>query len=210
MVEIILHWLGGLLAYATLAVIAYGIWLGTRRPSGRTSGRAASWLRSGLFYLLATTCFLVISIYFWRPLPFESPPEIRLVTLFAGSVIYFPGMAFVLWGRLALGRMYFVSTSFGAQLFSDHKLVMHGPFAIVRNPMYLGLMTAALGALLLYMTWTTLGFAVLTPFILMRTSREEQALEAEFGEEWQEYCRRVPALLPRFCRGGKESGKTKN
>jgi len=63
-----------------------------------------------------------------------------------------PGLAFVLWGRLALGRMYFVSTSFGAQLYADHQLVTHEPFAIVRHPMYSGLIAAGIGSLLLYQT----------------------------------------------------------
>ena len=33
----LLRFLGGLLAYASLAVVFYGIWRGTRRPAGRTS-----------------------------------------------------------------------------------------------------------------------------------------------------------------------------
>ena len=59
-------------------------------------------------------------------------------------------MAFVLWGRIALGKNYFVSTGFGVQLFADHQLVMKGPFAIVRHPMYVGLILASFGALLIY------------------------------------------------------------
>jgi protein-S-isoprenylcysteine O-methyltransferase Ste14 len=94
--------------------------------------------------------------------------------------------------------MYFVSTGFGAQLFSDHQLVTGGPFAIVRHPMYVGLITAAFGSLLIYQTWTTLAFAVFALFLLLRARREEQALAAEFGEQWQDYCRRVPAFIPRL------------
>ena len=199
-VETILRWVGGLLAYSALAIVLYGIWRGTRRPSGRTSGRAAGWLRSALFYALATTCFLGISIYFWKPLPLVLSPGERLACLIVGSLIYFPGLALLLWARLKMGKMYFVSTSFGAQLYADHQLVTGGPFAIVRHPMYLGLIAAALGSLLLYQTWTALGFAVFAPFVLMRARREEKALSVEFGEAWQEYCRRVPVFFPRLIR----------
>lgn len=73
-----------------------------------------------------------------------------------------------------------------------------GPFTIVRHPMYLGLIASAVGSLLLYQTWTTAAFAIFAPFVLFRTRREEQALAAEFGEEWQAYCRRVPAFFPRL------------
>ncbi len=200
--EPIVRWAGGVLAYTALAIVFYGIWRGARRPSGRTSGRAAGWLRSALFYFLATAGFLVISTYFWRPLPLDVPPGGRLICLAAGALIYFPGLAFLLWARLTLGKMYFVSTSFGAQLYADHRLVSRGPFAIVRHPMYLGLVTAALGSLLLYQTWTALAYAAFAPFVLLRARREELALSAEFGEQWQEYCRRVPALFPRLRRRG--------
>ena len=195
--ETLLRFLGGFLAYASLAIVLYGIWRGTRRPAGRTSGRAASWLRSAVFYIFATAGFLVFSVYFWKPLPLNLPPGVRLALLIAGSLIYFPGIACVLWGRLTLGKMYFVSTSFGAQLYADHKLVTNGPFAIVRHPMYLGLVTAALGSLLLYQTWTALAYAVFAPFVLRRAHREELALAAEFGQEWIGYCRRVPAFIRR-------------
>ena len=195
--ETLLRILGGFLAYATLAVIFYGIWRGTRRPSGRVSGKAAGWLRSAVFYFLATAFFLGISIYFWKPLPLNLPPGVHLILLIAGSVFYFPGLALVLWGRLALGKMYFVSTSFGAQLYADHRLVTRGPFAIVRHPMYIGLVVAALGSLFLYHTWTALAYAIFAPFVLLRARREELALAAEFGQEWIDYCRRVPAFVPR-------------
>ena len=195
--EIILRGAGGLFAFTTLAVVFYGIWRGTHRPSGRTSGRAAGWLRSALFYFLATAGFVGISIGFWKPLPLDLLPGVQMILLIAGSLFYFPGLALVLWGRLALGKMYFVSTSFGAQLYADHRLVTHGPFAMVRHPMYLGLVVAALGSLFLYHTWTTLAYAIFAPFVLMRARREELALAAEFGQEWEDYCRRVPAFVPR-------------
>jgi protein-S-isoprenylcysteine O-methyltransferase Ste14 len=107
-------------------------------------------------------------------------------------------MSFVLWGRLALGKNYFVSTGFGAQLFAGHQLVSSGPFAVVRHPMYTGLFLAALGSLLIYPTWTTLLFASFAPMIIVRARNEEAALRAEFGEQWREYCQRVPAFFPRL------------
>ncbi len=202
-IETVIRWLGGLLTCAALAIMLFGIWRGTRRLPGRTSGRAAGWLQSALFYFFATSCFLILSIIFWKPILIDLSPAVRWVSLLFGTLIYFPGMAFLLWARQTLGNMYFVSTSFGAQLFADHKLVTTGPFTIVRHPMYVGLIFAAYGSLLIYLTWTTLEFAVFAPFVLLRARREEAALSAEFGEPWREYCRRVPAFFPRF-RPGKE------
>src|SRR3972149_7276933 len=109
-IETFLAWSGGLMAWMTLGIILHGIWCGTRHPLGRFSGKAPGWQRSSLFYLLATTIFLAFSIIFWKPLSLTFSPAIRALVLAAGALTYFPGLAFVLWGRLALGKIYFVST----------------------------------------------------------------------------------------------------
>lgn len=200
-VESVVYWIGGLAAFAMLGILLAGIWRGARRPSGRTTGRAAGWLRSPVFYLFSTALFAGVSVALWRPLPLMLSTPAHSWILALGALAYFPGMAFILWGRLALGNMYFVSTVFGAQLYADHQLVTHRPFAIVRHPMYLGLIAAAFGGLLIYRTWTTAIYACFAP-LLLRARREEQALAAKFGEQWQAYHRRVPALLP-FRREGR-------
>ena len=199
-IEPIFHLAGGVLAYTILGIVFYGIWRGTRHPAGRTSGKASGWLRSAIFYILAGSCFLCISVYFWIPLPLNLSSKFHLILLIAGTALYFPSLALLLWARLVLGKMYFVSTSFGAQLYADHKLVTHGPYAYIRHPMYVSLVIAALGSLMLYHTWTTLAYALFAPFVLLRARREEMALSVELGEEWQAYCRRVPAFLPKFHR----------
>lgn len=196
LIESIIQWLGGLFAYSTLALVFYGIWRGTQRKAGRTTGRTGHFLRSFWFYLVSAGLFFSIAYFGWKPLPWVIPPSARSWMVIVGALLYFPGMAFTLWGRLALGKNYFVSTGFGAQLFEDHQLITSGPFAIVRHPMYAGLILAAMGALLIYMTWTTLYFALFAPLTLVRAKREEQALAEEFGEQWMDYCRRVPAFIP--------------
>lgn len=200
LIDRILRGAGGLLAYAALAVILYGIWRGTRRQVGLTSGHTGKWLRSPWFYFLLSAFFLAISYVGWTPLPWTPSPQVRAWMLAAGSLLYFPGIFFLLWGRLTLGKNYFVSTGFGAQLFADQQLVTNGPFAIVRHPMYVGLISAASGSLLIFSTWTALAFALLAPMILMRARHEELALAEEFGGQWQDYCKSVPKFVPRLRR----------
>ena len=66
--------------------------------------------------------------------------------------------------------------------------------------MYLGVMLAAWGSLLVYRTWATLGFAIMMFGLIIRARREERVLREEFGEAWREYASRVPGWLPRLRR----------
>jgi protein-S-isoprenylcysteine O-methyltransferase Ste14 len=195
--ESIIQWLGGLLAYTALGIVLYGVWRGTRRESGRTAGLAGGWLRSVWFYLASSALFLGIAYLGWVPLPWTIPPTARCWMLALGSLLYFPGMCLIIWGRLVLGRNYFVSTGFGAQLFKEHQLITAGPYAIMRHPMYAGLIIASLGSLFLYFTRTSLYFACFAPLMLVRARREEAVLAAEFGDQWKEYSKHVPAFIPR-------------
>ncbi|MBE0680584.1 MAG: isoprenylcysteine carboxylmethyltransferase family protein [Anaerolineales bacterium] len=197
-IEIIIRWLGGLTAFSTLVILFYGIWRGSQQKAGRVTGGADRFLRSSLFYFLASIFFFGLAYVAWIPLPWKISPQARVWMLTFGSLLYFPGMAFLLWARLTLGKYYFVSTAVGAQLFADHQLVTTGPYAIMRHPMYVGLTFAAWGALLIYFTWTTVYFAAFAPMLAVRAFREEQVLAAEFGEQWQDYCRQVPAFIPRL------------
>jgi protein-S-isoprenylcysteine O-methyltransferase Ste14 len=199
-IDNLIRWLGGVLAYTTLGIVLYGIWRGTRRTPGQAAGKYTSWLRSLPFYLFATLLFIGAGLLLWHPLPLRLTSDMLTVALIAGALLYFPGLVLVLWGRLALGKMYFVSTSQAVQLFAGHELITSGPFAIVRHPMYLGLILSALGGLLIYQTWTMVAFSLLAPFVLRRARREERVLAATFGEQWQSYCRHVPALFPRLWR----------
>jgi protein-S-isoprenylcysteine O-methyltransferase Ste14 len=79
-------------------------------------------------------------------------------------------------------------------------LITHGPFALVRHPLYLGLQIAALGGFLVYRTWTFVFVAASFLSLVVRARREEQALAAEFGQEWDAYCQRVPGWIPHLRR----------
>ncbi len=37
-IETVVHWAGGLMAFSTLGIILFGIWRGTQRKVGRTTG----------------------------------------------------------------------------------------------------------------------------------------------------------------------------
>jgi protein-S-isoprenylcysteine O-methyltransferase Ste14/membrane protease YdiL (CAAX protease family) len=194
------RWAGGLALAMTLAVIFYGIWRGIQRAPGRSAGRSPGWLRSSVFYLLASLAYFTLCWLLWKPFPFAPSPQARWLCLILGGLILGAGLTLVLSGRLALGRQYFVSTTMGAQLFEGHRLITRGPYALVRHPIYLGILLIGLGGILLYRTWT-MAFVAFHFFGLMRRARqEEQALAEEFGEGWQAYARKTPPFFPNLRR----------
>ena len=198
--NLVVGWLAGVFALVNLLIIIIGVWQGIRRAAGTTMGISPGLLRSPLVYIVSSGIFICACYLFWRPLPLTLQPGLRVLALVIGSLLYFPGMALVLWGRLVLGRMYFVSTGFGAQLFADHRLITQGPYSIVRHPMYAGLSIAIVGGLFLYQTWTMVMLLILPIGLSIRARREEQVLAFEFGDEWQQYCKRVPAWIPHLWR----------
>lgn len=80
----------------------------------------------------------------------------------------------------------------------NDKLTVCGPYAFVRNPLYLGTSLIALGmAIVLSMGWFILLFVGVMTFIYVKTIKGEQKdLEAKFGDDFRHYCSKVPAFFP--------------
>lgn len=86
-------------------------------------------------------------------------------------------------------------------------LARSGPYARVRNPLYLGTLTAAAGLVIAAREWR-LGLLFATVFLFVYlpvVELEEQHLSRLFPD-FQDYTRRVPRLLPRL--GSVPAGKT--
>ena len=168
---------------------------------GRSSGAQTGVLRWPVI-LLFTIAVIVAGVVLWKPIPLRTNPSDQLAYAIIGAAFYFPGLTLYLWGYLTLGSMFSVSSAMRAELYEGHRLVEKGPYRYVRHPMYLGVILAASGALLIFRTWTMLIFAPLMLALAFRARREDNLLAAEFGESWKTYARRVPAWMPGFRPGG--------
>ncbi len=174
-------------------------------PRGQASGSWARLLRWPLILALAGA-FVGAGVVFWRPVFEGLDPRLRFASSVVGAVLYFPGIALYVWGFLTLGSMFGVSSALGAELYKNHRLVEAGPFRLVRHPMYLGVMLAGFGGLLIFRTWAMTIFAPLMLTLALRARREEGVLASAFGECWEAYARRVPAWFPRLRFRRKGSG----
>jgi protein-S-isoprenylcysteine O-methyltransferase Ste14 len=89
--------------------------------------------------------------------------------------------------------------TYKARVMEGHELVTQGPYSLVRNPIYLGMFGAILGAGLLFARWWTL-LAAMVLFLVgnrIRIHAEERLLRETFGAKYDEYASRVPAFFPR-------------
>jgi protein-S-isoprenylcysteine O-methyltransferase Ste14 len=192
------------LAFA-LAAAAWGAIQGTGHSPGRASGAAERVGALGA-YLISGGPYLAVCILLWHPLPLTLAEPARTAALAAGALLGAAGLFSYLWGRFALGDMYNVSSSLGSELYASHRLVTSGPYRFVRHPMYLGIFISALGALLVYWTWTTVFVIAALPGAVFKARREDRLLAAEFGEAYDAYRRRVPGFVLRIGVGARRSG----
>jgi protein-S-isoprenylcysteine O-methyltransferase Ste14 len=79
-------------------------------------------------------------------------------------------------------------------------LIQDGPYSLVRNPMYLGILLIGVGILTILFKWwvTFLFLAVFLGFYLVLIFKEERQLLVLFGRQYEEYCRQVPRIFPRL------------
>lgn len=87
----------------------------------------------------------------------------------------------------------------------NQKLTTSGPYAWVRNPLYVGTLVAA-GGCLIAASQPVLAWVTLVAFLLIYTpvvEQEEQHLRKLFPE-YEEYARRVPQFVPRLPRDSSE------
>jgi protein-S-isoprenylcysteine O-methyltransferase Ste14 len=85
-----------------------------------------------------------------------------------------------------------------ARLVEGHKLITVGPYSYVRNPIYTGMLGMLIATGLAMEHWVALIAAVVVFAVgmVIRVRSEEKLLRAAFGDEFEDYAKRVPAVLP--------------
>jgi len=93
-----------------------------------------------------------------------------------------------------LGRQW----AYTARLVEQHQLIVQGPYRWVRNPIYSGMFGMMIATGLAVSHW--IAFPIVVPLFAfgtwIRVRSEEKLLRDEFGRQWDEYRKRVPAVLP--------------
>jgi len=129
--------------------------------------------------------FLILMIIYAHP---------TTTTMLIGFLCVLCGEALRLWGVAYAGSLTRVTGSVGAP-----EVIMAGPFAYVRNPLYLGNMLTYVGFGIMsnaLFPWLAIAAAVWFAFQYYEiVLLEEEFLEQQFGNEYKEYQRAVPRFL---------------
>jgi protein-S-isoprenylcysteine O-methyltransferase Ste14 len=108
------------------------------------------------------------------------------------------GLMFASWARVHLGRLW----SGQVTRKENHHIVTTGPYALMRHPIYGGVIVAALATAALRGTLSgLLGASFIAAALYIKARLEEHFLREELGMEgYAAYVRRVPMFMP-FSRG---------
>lgn len=81
---------------------------------------------------------------------------------------------------------------------SGHALIQGGPYTLVRNPMYLGILCIGSGIVLVLFNWWVI-IIFLSVFVwryILLIFKEEEKLSGMFPQEYRDYRQKVPRILP--------------
>ena len=138
----------------------------------------------------------VLLLWFPRiPLPVLGDRFLPLIAwpFWAGVALTAGGLLFTVWARIKIGRNW----SGIVTIKEGHELITSGPYAIVRHPIYTGLLLAFVGSALARAEWGGILAVAIAGWALWRKLRfEERWLREQFGESYQAYSQRVAALVP--------------
>ena len=118
---------------------------------------------------------------------------LNIIYFWIGAIITAGGLYFSVWARQYLGNNW----SQAVTIKDDHKLITNGPYALVRHPIYTGLLLGFVGTALALGEWRGVISVVLVFCVLLHKLRlEDKWLLEQFGSEYEVYCQKVSALIP--------------
>lgn len=173
-------------------------WVGAAFWSARTQRRAGLSIELAYRILLSAGVVLMTP---WAALrfgaaPLWNPGAVGSYLLVAAALA---GLVFTWWARIHLGRLW----SGAITRKEGHRIVDSGPYALVRHPIYTGLIAAIVASALAEATATALaGAALIVLSLWVKARAEERFLSGELGADvYDLYRQRVPMLVPLLWRG---------
>lgn len=187
-----------LLAIDCVWVVLILFWLAAAVAVKHTVRRDASGSRAAQIAIMIAAFLLLfdprpLSRVQWLGFVFDRflPPSTAFSAIGLGLTL--AGVAFAIWARLRIGGNWSGSVT----IKQDHTLVRSGPYAIVRHPIYSGLLLGVAGtAIAIGEIRGILGFVLTLIGWRGKSLIEERFMQEQFGDEYARYKREVKALIP--------------
>ncbi len=110
-----------------------------------------------------------------------------------GAAVTAGGLLFAVWAREHLGSNWSRSVT----IKQDHELITTGPYALVRHPIYTGILVGFLGtAIALSQVRGIIGLVLVFLVFWAKLRMEEEWMQSQFGETYASYARKTSALAP--------------
>jgi len=121
-------------------------------------------------------------------------PWLLLVLEIAGLVVYVMGYFLMAWALIRLGSNYQLG---GSAPRAEDRMIMEGPYQLVRHPMYTAALSISLGLACLIQSWAFFCvFCIYLVLILLLIPMEEDRLQQAYGEQYIAYQQKAKALIP--------------
>ena len=125
-----------------------------------------------------------------------TPMPAQSLRAMLGAAIVLLGWAFQSWAFLS-----WTSLFAGHGVLDNQRLLTRGAYGVVRHPAYFGIFLVWLGLAVAFASPVVLVVSAVyvIPIYALYLRAEETMLRESFAEEYREYCRSVPMLIPRLC-----------
>ena len=112
-----------------------------------------------------------------------------------GLVLAVIALLLLSWAHRTLGGNF----STGLAPKANHSIILNGPYALIRHPLYLAYFVLFVGAFLISENWMigAAGLAIIGMLMTFRRVREERFLIERFGDAYREYKAKTGAFIPR-------------
>jgi len=164
------------LSYKTVSKIDYA----PKNEELKTSGLAIS----------------IILLFFIAPM-FDQPERFAICECqwirWIGCLFLIDAITFFTWSSWVFGKSFYRNDDKPSEL----KLISHGPYAVIRHPRFLGLISWSFATALAFNNIAALLLAVIITYIVgMKAQDEEVFMELEFGDQWLAYKKQTYRFIP--------------
>ena len=165
--------------------------------------RSGELRKNGLKVRLSGQPFQILAILLERPGELVTREELQkrlwpgdtFVDFDSGlnAAVTVAGLLFAVWAREHLGRNWSRSVT----IKQGHEMITTGPYAVLRHPIYTGILAGFLGMAIAISQ--VRGFIVFVLIFLVfwpKLRMEEKWMRSQFGETYATYARQTAALVP--------------